>query len=102
MSENAPMGTTAHPDLRELEVLALSFPGAWADEPWGDYAVKVGKKIFVFLSGPDSTEPAITVKVPESRDHALSYPEAFPTGYGLGKHGWVTLLVEESCRAVAT
>ena len=102
MSENAPMGTTAHPDLRELEVLALSFPGAWADEPWGDYAVKVGKKIFVFLSGPDSTEPAITVKVPEPRDHALSYPEAFPNCYGLGKHGWVTLLVEESCRAVAT
>jgi predicted DNA-binding protein (MmcQ/YjbR family) len=71
----------------------------------------------VFVSGPDSTEPAITVKVPKSRDHALSYPQAFPTRYGLGKHGWVTLFVEhipegerdvlfdfveESYRAVAT
>jgi hypothetical protein len=59
----------------------------------------------------------VTTKLPESRDHALSYPEAFPTRYGLGKHGWVTLFVdtvpveerevlfdfvEESYRAVAT
>ena len=51
-------------------------------------------------------------------DFALSYPEAFPTRCGLGKHGWrVTLFVdhvpdedrdvlldfvEESYRAVAT
>ena len=95
----------------------LSLPEAWPDTPWGDRVVKVGKKIFVFVSGPESERPVITVKVPESRDHALSYPEAFPTRYGLGKHGWVTLFVdtvpdeerevlldfvEESYRAVAT
>ena len=111
------MSPRAHSSLQDVEAFALAFPEAWPDEPWGDHVVKVGKKIFVFLSGPDSTEPAITVKVPESRDHALSYREAFPTRYGLGKHGWVTLLVdhvpeeerevffdfvEESYRAVAT
>ena len=111
------MGIPVHPTLVDVEAFALGFPEAWPDEPWGDRVVKVGKKIFAFFSGPDSTEPAITVKVPESRDHALSYPEAFPTRYGLGKHGWVTLLVdhvpeeerevffdfvEESYRAVAT
>jgi predicted DNA-binding protein (MmcQ/YjbR family) len=106
-----------HLSLVEVEAFALGFPEAWPDEPWGDHVVKVGKKIFVFVSGPDATEPAITVKVPESRDHALSYPESFPTRYGLGTHGWVTLMVdripeeerevlfdfvEESYRAVAT
>jgi predicted DNA-binding protein (MmcQ/YjbR family) len=111
------MGSAAHPALAEVEELALSFPEAWPDEPWGDHVVKVGKKIFVFVSGPESTEPAVTVKIPESRAHALSYPESFPTRYGLGKHGWVTLMVEhipederdvlldfveESYRAVAT
>ena len=111
------MSPRAHSSLPDIEAFEIEFPEAWPDEPWGDHVVKVGKKIFVFLSGPDSTEPAITVKVPESRDHALSYPEAFPTRYGLGKHGWVTLLVdhvpeeerevffdfvEESYRAVAT
>ena len=100
-----------------LEEFALSLPEAWPDEPWGDRVVKVGKKIFVFLSRHDATRPSATFKLPDSRDHALAYPEAIPTGYGLGKHGWVTVLidtvppeeqdvlvdfVEESYRAVAT
>jgi predicted DNA-binding protein (MmcQ/YjbR family) len=99
------------------EEFALSLPEAWPDTPWGDRVVKVGKKIFLFVSGPESERPVVTVKVPDSRDHALSYPEAFPTRYGLGKHGWVTIFVdtvpeeerevlldfvEESYRAVAT
>ena len=100
-----------------LEEFALSLPEAWPDAPWGDRVVKVGKKIFVFLSRHDASRPSATFKLPESRDHALSYPDAFPTGYGLGKHGWVTVMidrlppeehevlvdfVEESYRAVAT
>ena len=100
-----------------VEEFALALPEAWPDTPWGDRVVKVGTKIFLFVSGPESDRPVITVKVPESRDHALSYPEAFPTRYGLGRHGWVTIFVdtvpeeerevlldfvEESYRAVAT
>lgn len=100
----------------ELEAFALSFPEAWIDTPWGDEVVKVGTKIFVFLSVNGGDDAMVTVKLPESRDHALSYPGAFPTRYGLGKHGWVTIalggvpveeqevlldFVEESYRAVA-
>ncbi len=85
------------------------------DTPWGDSVVKVGKQIFVFLGTSD--DPGLTVKVPESHDHAISFPRAAPTGYGLGKHGWVTIwvrevaldesevlydFIEESYRAVAT
>lgn len=103
--------------VESLEEFASSLPEAWPDNPWGDRVVKVGKKIFLFVSGPDSTRPVATFKLPESRDHALAYPEAFPTRYGLGKHGWVTVFVdtvppeehevlmdfvEESYRAVAT
>ncbi len=103
--------------VEALEEFALSLPEAWVDSPWGDRVVKVGKKIFVFVSGPESDRPVVTTKLPESRDHALSFPEAFPTRYGLGKHGWVTIFVdtvpvedrevlfdfvEESYRAVAT
>ena len=32
----------------------------------------------------------MTVKLPESGAHALGLAFAQPTGYGLGKHGWVT------------
>lgn len=103
--------------IGSLEGFALSLPEAWPDAPWGDRVVKVGRKIFVFLSRPDAEHPTLTVKLPESRDHALAYPEAAPTGYGLGAHGWVTVrvdtvpeeerdvlvdFVEESYRAVAT
>lgn len=77
--------------LDQLLPHALSFPDAWEDHPWGDTVVKVGKKIFVFL-GSES----MSVKLPESRDMALALPGAEPTGYGLGKAGWVTLRFESS------
>ena len=92
---------------------ALGFPGAWEDHPWGDTVVKVGKKIFVFLG-----EEGFSVKLPESAEEALSLPGAEPTGYGLGKAGWVSVRfgghddddpvdlycdwIDESYRAVAT
>jgi predicted DNA-binding protein (MmcQ/YjbR family) len=103
--------------VSEVEQFALSLPEAWADSPWGDRVVKVGKKIFVFLSRPDSEPQGLTVKLPESHDHAMSYEGSILPGYGLGKHGWVTVyvdgvpaderdvlldFVEESYRAVAT
>jgi predicted DNA-binding protein (MmcQ/YjbR family) len=102
--------------MASLKSFALALPGAWADNPWGDSVVKVGKKIFVFL-GEGTEDPGITVKVPESHDHAMSFTGAVPTGYGLGKAGWVTIpvaglggddaevlhdFVEESYRNIAT
>lgn len=94
---------------------ALGLPEAWEDHPWEDgTVVKVATKIFVFLGGPDSA--TVSVKLPESGDHALSLGCARPTSYGLGRHGWVTIdlagadapdtellldWVEESYRTVA-
>lgn len=70
---------------------ALSFPGAWEDHPWGERVVKVGPKVFVFFGrGADGKSFGLSVKLPASADFALSLPFAQPTGYGLGKHGWVT------------
>jgi predicted DNA-binding protein (MmcQ/YjbR family) len=100
-----------------LKSEALSFPGAWEDHPWGDTVVKVGKKVFVFLGRPDEDSYGLSVKLPESADEALTLPGAEPTGYGLGRAGWVTLQfsegddvpvdlcrdwIDESYRAVAT
>ena len=69
-----------------LRERALAYPGAWEDHPWGDTVVKAGKKIFVFLG--DTT---VTLKLGDAHDAAMSVPGAAPTGYGLGKAGWVTL-----------
>jgi predicted DNA-binding protein (MmcQ/YjbR family) len=101
--------------MASLKSFALDLPGAWPDNPWGDSVVKVGKKIFVFL-GDNEEDSMITVKVPDSHDHAMSFTGAAPTGYGLGKAGWVTIpvagltgddadvlpdFIEESYRAIA-
>lgn len=69
-----------------LRERALAFPGAWEDHPWGDNVVKVGKKIFAFMG-----EATITLKLTDAHEAALSVPGAVPTGYGLGKAGWVTI-----------
>jgi predicted DNA-binding protein (MmcQ/YjbR family) len=95
-------------------VFALSLPETFEDQPWGEDVVKVkGGKIFVFL-GPARSR-RMTVKLAESHAHALAIDGAEPTGYGLGKAGWVTVplrapgvsldvlrdWVEESYRIVA-
>ena len=90
-------------------------PGAYEDHPWDEEVAKVGKKIFVFLGGDASPEPAMTVKLCDSHEQALAVPGSAPTGYGLGRAGWVTVpfrattppldvlkdWVEESYRIVA-
>jgi predicted DNA-binding protein (MmcQ/YjbR family) len=71
--------------------VARAFPGAYEDHPWGDLVVKVNKKIFVFFGAADDGASTLTLKLGESRDHALSLPGAAPAGYGLGRAGWVTV-----------
>jgi predicted DNA-binding protein (MmcQ/YjbR family) len=94
----------------------LSYPGSHEDFPWDAHrALKVKGKTFVFM-GMEPDELNFSVKLPQSRDIALMLPFATPTGYGLGKSGWVSasfgadasppvemLLdwVDESYRAVA-
>jgi predicted DNA-binding protein (MmcQ/YjbR family) len=101
----------------ELRDYAMTFPEATEEHPWGHRAIKVKGKTFVFLGGEkEKEELSLSVKLPSSRDIALDLPFAEPTGYGLGKSGWVSarfakvgevpldLLkgwIEESYRAIA-
>jgi predicted DNA-binding protein (MmcQ/YjbR family) len=75
----------------ELRDYAMTYPEATEDHPWGHSAIKVKGKVFVFLGGEKSaTELSLSLKLPSSRDMALDLPFAEPTGYGLGKSGWVS------------
>jgi predicted DNA-binding protein (MmcQ/YjbR family) len=104
-----------NPNAEALRTFALGFPEAREDFPWGERVVKVKDKVFVFL-GRDDADLGVTVKLPSSGLLALGLPFASPTGYGLGKSGWVTARftakdkppldmlrkwIEESYRAVA-
>lgn len=77
------------PEAALLRESALSYPGAVEDFPWGERVVKVKGKVFVFL-GRDEGELSLSVKLPQSGMLALGLPFASPTGYGLGKAGWVS------------
>jgi len=72
-----------------VRAFALSFPEAQEDFPWGESAFKVRGRVFTFMHA-DATGLGITVKLPVSRYFALEYPFAKPTGYNLGKSGWVS------------
>ena len=76
-----------------LKKFALSYPESVEDHPWGHVAVKVRRKAFVFLALSDS-RLSLSVKLPASGMAALTMPFAEPTGYGLGKSGWVTAAFE--------
>src|SRR5688572_23800793 len=68
---------------------ALSLPETAQDRPWeDDVVVKVRGKIFVFAGPVGSTR--LSIKLAESHAHALAIDGAEPTGYGLGRAGWVT------------
>jgi predicted DNA-binding protein (MmcQ/YjbR family) len=78
-----------------LRDFALSLPGAWEDFPWGERVAKVNKKVFVFFGHDEETEPLlVTVKLVESHGHALAIEGAAPTGYRLGRAGWVNVPVQ--------
>ena len=73
----------------DLRAFALKYPETHEDFPWGERAIKVKGKAFIFMRAGDD-EVSLSVKLPNSRDMALDLPWAEPTHYGLGKHGWVT------------
>jgi len=68
---------------------ALAYPETHEDFPWGERVVKVRGKVFLFLGRPKDGL-SLSVKLPGSATLALGLPFASPTGYGLGKSGWVT------------
>ena len=72
-----------------LRKFALGFPETREDHPWGESAIKVKGKTFVFM-GCDRERLGLSVKLPQSREFALEYPFTKPTAYSLGKSGWVT------------
>jgi len=74
---------------REVLDHALGLPEAYLDHPWGEDVVKVRGKVFAFMGTEDGDDPGMSVKLDESQDQALASPGAGPTGYGLGRAGWV-------------
>lgn len=76
-----------------LKAFALSFPETEETHPWGETAIKVKGKVFVFMHIGDE-HLSLSVKLPHSREYALDRDFASPTHYGLGAKGWVSAKFE--------
>jgi predicted DNA-binding protein (MmcQ/YjbR family) len=76
--------------VQELRAFGLAYPGAHTKSPWpGHLDLAVNDKTFAYLS--IEGEPfGISCKLPQSSTAALMLPFVKPTGYGLGKSGWVS------------
>jgi predicted DNA-binding protein (MmcQ/YjbR family) len=87
---------------RRITELALSFPEAYEDRPWGDFPVfKVGQnKVFGWAVTEDDAV-RVTVKLTaEEREIAHLLPYVSVARY-VGRYGWITAAVtdEESLAA---
>jgi predicted DNA-binding protein (MmcQ/YjbR family) len=72
-----------------LRAHAMAKPEATEHFPWGERAIKVKGKVFLFMY-TDASQLSLSTKLPRSSGVALMLPFAKPTGYGLGKAGWVS------------
>jgi predicted DNA-binding protein (MmcQ/YjbR family) len=87
----------ASPDAEAIRALALSFPGAREDHPFGPeshvFKVGEGSRMFAILSdGPPVTATLKLTK--EEREIALTLPFVSEARY-VGRYGWVTARVED-------
>lgn len=73
----------------QLREHAMAKPEATEHFPWGERAIKVKGKVFLFMRA-DAQQLSLSTKLPQSGQVALLLPFATPTGYGLGKAGWVS------------
>lgn len=84
------MGSKGEALVAELRAWGLTLPGVHSKAPWpehDDLAVK--DKTFAYL--PAKGRPfSLSCKLPYTGFEALQLPFAEPTGYGLGKSGWVS------------
>lgn len=76
--------------MERLRAWGLKLPGAHRKSPWPDHDdLAVKDKTFAYL--PANGQPfSLSCKLPYTGYEALQLPFAEPTGYGLGKSGWVT------------
>jgi predicted DNA-binding protein (MmcQ/YjbR family) len=79
--------------MERLEAMAARLPEAERVdiEAWdGEPTFRVRGKSFIFTN-PDAT--GLSVKLPKDEAEAVvaTDPAVEPTGYGLGRHGWVSI-----------
>ena len=84
-------------NMARLEAIVAGLPEAERVDvaEWGDHPTfRVRGKNFVFC---DQEATHLSVKLPKDEAAAVVATDAAvePTGYGLGRHGWISLTLEQ-------
>ena len=82
-------------NMERLEAMVARLPESERVDiiEWGDHPTfRVRSKNFVF-SDPEATHLSLKLPVDEAAAVVASYPAAEPAGYGLGRHGWVSITI---------
>ena len=89
------MASKKSSNMQRVEAIALQLPEAirvdieaWEGEP----TFRVNGKNFIFS---DHDAAGISVKLPKDEAAAIvaTDPNVEPTGYGLGRHGWISVQI---------
>jgi predicted DNA-binding protein (MmcQ/YjbR family) len=85
-----------HEAAARIGELALSFPQAYEDRPFGDFPVyKVPPNKLFALAPVDQGAVLLTLKLtPEEREVALALPFVRVARY-VGRYGWITARVDD-------
>ena len=89
------MGFPATNASKTIRKLALSFPEAYEDAPWGFPVFKVADNRMFALLQKEGAAAEVTLKLgTEEREIALLHPWVRVASY-VGRYGWVTARVED-------
>jgi predicted DNA-binding protein (MmcQ/YjbR family) len=89
------MPLTRQKASKTIRSLALSFPEAYEDAPWGFPVFKVADNRLFALMQDGGQAVEVTVKLDrEEREIALLHPWVRVASY-VGRYGWVTATVED-------
>jgi predicted DNA-binding protein (MmcQ/YjbR family) len=82
-------------NMQRLEAIASRLPDAVRVdiEAWdGEPTFRVNGKNFIFTN-PEATGISVKLTKDEAEAVVAGDPRAEPTGYGLGRHGWISVAV---------
>jgi predicted DNA-binding protein (MmcQ/YjbR family) len=80
---------------KTIRALALSFPEAYEDAPWGFPVFKVADNRLFALMGEADGAVELTVKLGrEEREIAFLHPWVRVASY-VGRYGWITARIED-------
>ena len=87
--------------MKRLERIVAELPEAVRKniEAWdGEPTFRVNNKNFVFAS-PDADSLSVKLSKEEAAAVVATDPAVEPTGYGLGRHGWVSITIGRNTKA---